>query len=337
MTPAGGPGQGRSPRGRVGHPRSLTRTLAGLAALAALALLAAACGDDIDATGSGDITEAADPAGDGVPDPLVVGLIPNVAPDEQRARYQDFGDYLQEALGVEVELFVASDYAGVVAAMAADRLDLAYFGGVTYVQAEQQVDVVPLVTEVDRETGTREYVSTIVVREESDLHDLDDVLAAGGRFAMGDVASTSGSLYPRIMLVDAGAECDPRRLTTCPPLESVDFTGGHDAAAQAVLSGNADAAGLERRILNRLIRDGVVPDGALRSVAEIDVMGYPWVARSALGSTAHDAITQAFLDIDQPELLDLLRAESYEAVTPADYDEVRDRSAELGLLTPARS
>lgn len=329
MTPGTGPGQGRSSR----RWARLTRALA---ALAVLALLAAACGEDGDADDT-DTTDADAAAGDGVPDPLVVGLIPNVAPDDQRARYQPLGDYLEDTLGVEVELFVASDYAGVVAAMAADRLDLAYFGGVTYVQAEEQVDVVPLVTEVDRETGTREYVSTIVVREESDFQDLDDVLAAGGRFAMGDVASTSGSLYPRIMLVDAGAECDPRRLTECPPLESVDFTGGHDAAAQAVLSGNADAAGMERRILNRLIRDEAIPDGALRSVAEIDVMGYPWVARTALGSAAHEAITEAFLAIDDPELLDLLRAESYAAVTASDYDELRERAGELGLLTPARS
>lgn len=291
--------------------------------LGALAMLSA-CGG-----GSGD---AADPDEAGMPDPLVVGLIPNIAPDEQRARYQPLEEHLEEALGVDVELFVAADYAGVVAAMAAERLDLAYFGGVTYVQAEQQTDVTPLVTEVDRETGTSHYVSAIVVREDSPHQTLDDVLDAGARFAMGDVASTSGSLYPRIMLTDAGAECDTRQLTVCPPLEAIDFTGGHDAAAQAVLSGRADAAGMERRILNRLIDEGEVPEGALRIIEERHVQGYPWVARSALGQDAHEAITEAFLAIDAPALLDLLRAESYTAVGPDDYDEIRERALELGIL-----
>lgn len=318
LTPGHLPAAHRSPR--------LAPLLA--AGLAALALGVAGCGQER----SGQAAES----GGGVPDPLTVGLIPNIAPDEQRARYRPFEEYLEEALGVEVELVVASDYAGVVTAMAADRLDLAYLGGVTYVQAEEQADVTPLVTEVDRETGTREYVSAVVVRADAPFADLDDVLAAGGRFAMGDVASTSGSLYPRIMLVDAGARCDDRRLTQCPPLESVDFTGGHDAAAQAVLAGHADAAGLERRILNRLVRDGEVPEGALRIVAEHDVMGYPWVARTALGREAHEAITAAFLAIDDPALLDLLRAASYEPVTAADYDEIRRRTAELGLLEAAR-
>lgn len=322
MTGASGPGQGRQDRFRTAR---LIRALAGLAALA---LLAGACG------GSADEADAAAEAG-GLPDPLVVGLVPNIAPDEQRARYAAFGEYLEQALGVTVELFVASDYAGVVAAMASDRLDLAYFGGVTYVQAEQQIDVVPLVTEVDRETSGPEYVSAVIVREDAPFADVGDVLDAGGRFAMGDVASTSGSLYPRIMLIDAGAECDLRRLNACPPLERVDFTGGHDAAVQAVLSGHADAAGVERRILNRLIDEGTVPEGALRIIGEREVMGYPWVARTALGAEAHEAITSAFLDIDDPHLLDLLRAESYTAVTAADYDEIRERTADVGLLSPA--
>lgn len=266
-----------------------------------------------------------------VPDPLVVGLVPNVSPDEQRARYEPLATHLEAALGVDVELFVAADYAGVVAAMASERLDLAYFGGLTYAQAARQVDVVPLVTEVDRETGTTDYVSAVVVRAGSGLDDLDDVLARGGTFAMGDVASTSGSLYPRVMLVEAGARCSPDDLTSCEPLE-IAFTGGHDAAAQAVLQGRAVAAGIERRILNRLVREKVVPEGALEIVAEQPVPGYPWVARAALGQDAHDAIAGAFLAIDEPGLLDLLRARAYARVGPDDYADLRGRAAELGLL-----
>jgi phosphonate transport system substrate-binding protein len=291
----------------------------------ALVLLAAACGTDPT------VTEP-DVVGEEEPDVLRVGLIPNVAPDEQRARYEPFGDHLEETLGMEIELFVASNYAGVVTALANNQLDMAYLGGVTYVQAEQQVALDPLVTEIDRETGTSRYLSAVVVRDDAAFEDLDDVLKAGGTFAMGDVASTSGSLYPRIMLVDAGAECSAQRLESCPPLEQVVFTGGHDAAAQAVLQGSADAAGLELRILRRLERDGAVPEGALRVIQTTEVQGYPWVARQALPQDLRDRIVAAFEAIEDPDLLDLLRAEGYEAVTAEDYDEVRTRAAELGLL-----
>ena len=284
-------------------------------------LLLAACGSD-----------APPPASADGPETLRVGLIPNVAPEEQRARYEPFGDHLEEALGVDVELFVASSYAGVVTALASDRIDIAYLGGLTYVQAEEQADVVPLVTEVDRETGTSKYESAIVVRDDAPFQTLADVLDAGGSFAMGDVSSTSGSLYPRLLLVEAGAECSAQELTSCPPLAEVVFTGGHDAAAQAVLQGGADAAGLELRILHRLERDGVVPEGALRVLQTAEVEGYPWVARTALPEDVRERIVEAFEAIDDPALLDLLRADGYVPVTAADYDEIRTEAQRLGLL-----
>jgi phosphonate transport system substrate-binding protein len=300
--------------------------------LCSLVLLAAACGG---VRAGGEMTVVSEETAEeapGEPEVLRVGLIPNVSPDEQRARYEPFGHHLEEALGMEVDLFVASNYAGVVTALASDRLDMAYLGGVTYLQAQEQVDLDPLVTEIDRETGTSRYLSAVVVREDAAAQDLDDVLAAGGVFAMGDVASTSGSLYPRIMLVDAGAQCSSQQLEACEPFESVVFTGGHDAAAQAVLQGSAAAGGLELRILNRLIREGVIDEGALRVVETVEVEGYPWVAREALPQDLRDRIVDAFTSIEDPDLLDLLRAQSYVAVSAEDYAEMRDRAAELGLL-----
>lgn len=293
-----------------------------LAVISALVLLSG-CGTE----GTASTTEQ------GVPSVLRVGLIPNIAPDEQRARYQPLGDYLAEQLDVEVELFVASDYAGVVNALASGHLDVAYLGGLTYAQANEQVELTPLVTEVDADTGTRNYISAIVVREDAPYGSLDDLLDDEASFAFGDVSSTSGSLYPRIMLVDAGAECSASELVSCPPLSEITFSGGHDATARSVLSGTVDAGGLELRILRRLERDGAVPAGELRVIAETDVMGYPWVARTELGAEAHDRVSEAFLAIEDASLLDLLRAEDYERVSEQDYGELRARAEDLGLLT----
>jgi len=309
------------------RPRRLP---ARLAALLATALLASACGaaDDTPA-GSADRGQAVGP--------LRVGLIPNISPEQQSARYAPFGEYLAEQLDRDVELFVASSYAGVVQAMAAGQLDLAYFGGITYLQAERQVAVEPLVTEIDAMTGTSRYLSAIVVRADSPHRSLGDLLDAGGSLALGDVASTSGSYAPRAMIVAAGARCETRDLRVCPPLASVEFTGGHDAAAQAVLQGRSDAAGLELRILRRLEQQGAVPEGALRVIAQREVEGYPWVARAAIGRETMDAIIEAFLAIDDPALLDLLRATSYVRVEAEDYAEMRSGAEEFGILAAITS
>jgi phosphonate transport system substrate-binding protein len=271
----------------------------------------------------------------GLPETLRVGLIPNISPDAQRAKYQPFAEYLQQRLGVRVELFVAADYAGVVAALVGKRIDVAYLGGLTYVQAERQVALTPLVTEVDQETGTARYLSAIVVRADSPRRDLRrDIVAAGSSFAFGDVSSTSGSLYPRLMLVEAGAKCSAQRVRDCPPLRQVTFTGGHDATAQAVLSGQVDAGGLELRILHRLERDGSVPAGALRILQQREVQGYPWVMRTELGADAQRALTEAFTAITDTKLLDLMRAKRYVAAAAPDYDEIRHKATELGLAEP---
>lgn len=319
-------GQGDPSPTTIGDPVTRpNQPLVRLALAGALALALSACGAD-------DAGDAA--ANDGaLPATLRVGLIPNIAPEEQQAKYGPFGDYLADELGVEVELFVAADYAGVVAALSSERIDLAYLGGLTYAQAEQQADVTPLVTEIDQSTGTPQYESVIVVQEDSELDSVAELVEQGGSFAFGDPASTSGSLYPRVMLTNAGVECDTVTLTDCPPLESVTFTGGHDATAQAVLSGAVDAGGLELRVLRRLESDGTIPAGDLRVIETALVQGYPWVARTELGDAALKQLTDAFLDITDPGLLDLLRATEYVTVEAADYDDVRTQGVELGLLT----
>jgi len=240
---------------------------------------------------------AAPPAQGEIPRTLRVGLIPNQAPDRIRAQYQPFGQYLSQYLGMPVDLFVATDYAGVVEAMASDRLDMAYFGGLTYVQAEQRAQVYPIVTEVDRETDTTKYYSAIIVPADSPVQTVADL--RGRRFAFGDIGSTSGSLYPRIMLdrVGIGNFTDPRTFV---------YTGGHDATALAVQNMTVDGGGIERRIMNRLIESGQVDGSSLRIVEQELVEGYPWVVRAALDRGLVDRITSAFLDMQDAELLRLM-------------------------------
>ncbi|HEX6468245.1 MAG TPA: phosphate/phosphite/phosphonate ABC transporter substrate-binding protein [Streptosporangiaceae bacterium] len=272
----------------------------------------------------------------GLPSTFHVGVVPNVSPDKQRAQYEPFRKYLSKRLGTKVELFVASDYAGVVAALLAKKIDIAYLGGLTYVQAAQQARITPLVTEVDRETGTREYLSAVIVKSASPFTSTKDLVAARASFAFGDPSSTSGSLYPRAMLDQAGVRCSTHDISQCPPLKKVTFTGGHDATAAAVYNGSVDAGGIELRILHRLEKQGSVPADALRVIETHKVMGYPWVAREGLGPAARGAVVRAFTSMSDPTLLDLMRAKRYVQVSPSDYTEIHDLAARLGLLTPAR-
>ena len=281
-----------------------------------VAVVLASCGG-----GSGGGGGGGSASGD---EPLQVGLIPNENPEEVEAQYQPLEDYLKKELGREVELSVPTTYNAVVEAMVSGELDLAYFGGLTYVQARQRADVHPLFTEVNPRTGTTKYRSVIIVPADSKVERVEDL--EGEDFAFGSVSSTSGSLYPAIMLNQAGIDYRT-------DLGEVVYTGGHDTTAQAVANRRVAAGGLEDRILYDLQEEGIIGKDQVRVIEESEpIEGYPWVVRDALSNKDEQALTDAFLNIDDPKLLDLLRAEDYQKVQASDYDYVEEQARKLDLI-----
>ena len=199
------------------------------------------------------------------------------------------------------------------------------FGGLTYAQARERANVSPLVTEINQRTGDTTYRSLIIVPASSTIQEVSEL--KGRNFAFGSISSTSGSLYPSIMLRDAGIDY---RID----LGEKTYTGGHDATAAAVANGQVDGGGIEDRILYRLIEEGTVEDGTVRTIEESDAIeGYPWVVRDALPEDLKEEIAQAYLNIEDPTLLDLLRAAGYERVEAEDYDYVEGQARQLDLLT----
>jgi phosphonate transport system substrate-binding protein len=258
---------------------------------------------------------------------LRVGLVPNQAPDKIKAQYEPFRKYLSEKLGMPVEMFVATDYAGVVEAMANDKLDVAYFGGLTYVQAKQRAKIHPIVTEVDQETNTTKYYSLIIAPAEKNSQSVADL--KGKVFAFGDISSTSGSLYPRVMLDKAGIKVPD-------DFKNVVYSGGHDATAQAVQNATVDAGGIEGRILNRLITKGTVDEKKIKVLERHLVEGYPWVVRDNLDKQIEAKVIDAFLSMKDPALLDLMRATAFTKVSDANYAEAEQEAKRLGLLNPKK-
>lgn len=283
-----------------------------------VALLASGCGQSVSQPqGKQEATQST----------LRVGLVPNQAPDKIKAQYEPFRKYLSEKLGIPVELFVATDYAGVVEAMANDKLDVAYFGGLTYAQAKQRAKIHPIVTEIDEETQTSQYYSLIIVPSDSPVKTTTEL--KGKVFAFGDISSTSGSLYPRFMLDKAGIKVPD-------DLKNVVYSGGHDATAQAVQNATVDAGGIEGRILNRLIANKTVDASKIRIIDKQLVEGYPWVVRDGLDKSLEEKIVSSFLEMKDSELLTLMRAKSYTKVTDANYAEIEKEANRLNLINPKK-
>jgi phosphonate transport system substrate-binding protein len=255
---------------------------------------------------------------------LRVALVPNIAPADVQAEYGPLAKAMEQKLGMKVELTVPTSYPAVVEAMANNRIDLALFGGLTYVQARQRAKVTPLVTDINPETGTTKYDSLIIVPAGSDVHRIEQL--KGKTFAFGSISSTSGSLYPALMLRNAGIDYHK-------DIKAV-YTSGHDATAAAVANGKVDGGGLEGRIMRRLIADGTVDGSKIRVIQRSGpIEGYPWVASDSVNAGLRERIAKFFLGLRDPKLLDLLHVKGYARVKPSDYDFIQKKADELGLLT----
>ncbi len=289
------------------------RKLFVLFSISLLAVILAGCGGSVSGNASG---------GSGT---LRVGLVPNQNPGKVQAEYEPLAKYLSKKVGEKVDLSVPTSYNAVVEAMANDKLDVAYFGGLTYVQARQRAKVTPLVTEINPYTHNTKYHSLIIVPSDSKIKNVSEL--KGKTFAFGSVSSTSGSLYPSIMLKQAGI--DYRN-----DLGQKIYTGGHDTTAQAVANGKVAAGGLEDRILYELEKQGTIDKSKVRTIKQsAPIEGYPWVVRDSLSSKKKQEITDAFLNMKDLKLLDLLHAEGYAKVKASDYDYIEQQAKKLGLLT----
>ena len=175
--------------------------------------------------------------------PLRVSMIPTTDPSKMLRDSEPLVTRLEKATGRKVKLTIPQNYAAVVEAMVQGQLDLAHFGGFTFVQANKRAGAVPL---VQRERDRAFHSKLITARD--DVKTLADL--KGKRFAFGDVNSTSGHLMPAYFMRKEGV--DPA------VLDGAIYTGGHDATALAVAEKRVDAGALDEAVWDRLVKEGKV-------------------------------------------------------------------------------
>jgi phosphonate transport system substrate-binding protein len=141
-------------------------------------------------------------------------------------------EMLEDELGLDVELFEATDYAGIIEAMIAGNVDLAQFGPFSYVIAKSNgANIDAVGSSVEDPAEDPGYHSLGIVPAGSDIDSIEDF--AGRTVCFVDPSSTSGFLFPSAGLMDAGI--DPEG-----DIQPV-FAGGHDVSALSVSTGDCEA------------------------------------------------------------------------------------------------
>ena len=258
---------------------------------------------------------------------LRVSAIPDEAPTELQRKFAPLGDYLKKETGMDVQFTPVTDYAAVVEGLATNKIDLAWLGGFTYVQARIRTNggAVPIVQRAEDEVFTSKFIVPI----DSTAKTLADL--KGKTFAFGAPSSTSGSLMPRYFIQKAGI--NPEK-----DFKNVAYSGAHDATVAFVAAGKADAGVLNTSVWDKLVETKKVDPAKVRVFHTTpEYFDYNWTVRGDLDPAITKKLTEAFLKLDpaKPEhkaIMDLQRASKFIPSKPENYVGIEEAAKAAGLL-----
>lgn len=256
---------------------------------------------------------------------LRVTAIPDESPTELARKAAPLMKYLEAKLGMKVEYTPVTDYAASVEALVNRKVDLAWFGGFTFVQANVRSGgkVVPL---VQREED--EKFKSVFITADPAIQTLADL--KGKDVSFGSQSSTSGHLMPRSFLLQNGInpEKDFRRVA---------YSGAHDATIAAVASGKVQAGALNISVWDKFVTEKKVDTTKVRAFYTTPpYFDYNWSVHADMPAALRQKLADALLSLNRntsegKEILDLQRATRFVPTKAENYKgiEAAARSAEL--------
>ena len=255
-----------------------------------------------------------------------VTAIPDESPTELARKAEPLMKYLESKLGMKVEFTPVTDYAAAVETLVNKKVDMAWFGGFTFVQANHRSGgkVIPIIQRAEDESFKSVFVTT-----DPNIKTLADL--KGKDVSFGSQSSTSGHLMPRSFLMQAGVDPDK-------DFKRVAFSGAHDATVAAVASGKVEAGALNISVWEKLVKDGKVDTSKVRVFFTTPpYYDYNWTVHADLPAATREKLTQALLSLDpanpqHKEILDLQRASKFVPNKAENYKGIEAAANSAGLL-----
>ena len=259
-------------------------------------------------------------------DVLRVSAIPDEAPTELQRKFAALDKYLEAQTGMKVVFTPVSDYAAVVESLATKKIDLAWLGGFTFIQAKIRTNgtAIPIAQREEDAKFTSKFITA-----DANIKSLADL--KGKTFAFGAPSSTSGSLMPRHFLQQAGL--NPEK-----DFKNVAFSGAHDATVSFVSAGKAEAGVLNASVWDKLVEQKKVDTDKVKVFATTPpYFDYNWTVRGDLDPALVKKLTEAFLKLDpanpeHKEILGLQRAAKFIPTKKENYDGIEKAAYAAGLL-----
>ena len=256
-------------------------------------------------------------------------------PDQDESRLeQRFGkvaEHLEEALGVPVKYVPVKSYPAAVTAFRNDEVQMAWFGGLSGVQARRLVPGSQAIAQGQEDTAFKSYFIAHSSTGLAPGDSLPDAFAEQPSFTFGSKGSTSGRLMPEYYF---------RERFGAPPQELIDkvgFSGDHSRTLSLVESGAYATGALNYQVWDQALADGDIDTDKVRVIWETPAYpDYHWTVRGDLDQRFGDGfsqrVTEVLLAIDDPELLEAFPRSAFVPADNDDYQAIEDTAESIGLL-----
>lgn len=265
------------------------------------------------------------------PEPLRYTAIPDQNTTELEEKFKPLSEHLTKQLGVPVEYVPARDYQASVELFANGDAGLAWYGGLTGVQARSKVAGARAIAQGDVDP---KYFSYFIAHKDTGLTRSDEFPASIGKysFTFGSEQSTSGRLMPEHFIRQNTGQ-SPQEFFARP----VGFSGSHDKTAELVASGQYQVGVINYKVYDQRVAQGKIDPNLVRVIWQTPTYAdYNWTVRPDLdtrfGAGFTDRLQQALLSITDRTLLAALPRERLVAATNDEFEGIRQVAQQLGML-----
>ena len=234
--------------------------------------------------------------------------------------YKGLVEIVNKLTGFEINFIKVTDYNAAVEAMRADRAQIAWYGGKTYIKAAELASAEAFAAGVRPGEKDAGYFSYFVVRKDSDIKEFTDL--EGKVLSLNSIGSTSGDLIPQVELAKINLSTTDKN-----DFKNVFYAGSHDACLLSVLNKHADVCGMSSRNYEARLADKTFKKDDVRIIHKSDRVPPPPLSYSKkIPLEDRKKIKKAVLDAHKHGEIGGYggKMSHYISVTDSDYDVLRN-------------
>tara|TARA_B110000211_G_scaffold219163_1_gene264709 strand:+ start:1504 stop:2364 length:861 start_codon:yes stop_codon:yes gene_type:complete len=234
--------------------------------------------------------------------------------------YKGLVEIVNKLTGFEINFIKVTDYNAAVEAMRADRAQIAWYGGKTYIKAAEIASAEAFAAGVRPGEKDAGYFAYFVVRKDSDIKEFSDL--EGKVLSLNSIGSTSGDLIPQVELAKINLSTTDKN-----DFKNVFYAGSHDACLLSVLNKHADVCGMSSRNYEARLADKTFKKDDVRIIHKSDRVPPPPLSYSKkIPLEDRKKIKKAVLDAHKHGEIGGYggKMSHYISVTDSDYDVLRN-------------